>query len=121
VGVPFPTLPFEMVRARLSPTTFRHLVYFGRTVLPHEAVEVGFVDEIAPADVLLVRAQEVALQLARIPADTFALTKQTFTAPLLDRVSASASIDAAVLAAWRSPDVQNRMREYVDETIKRSR
>jgi enoyl-CoA hydratase len=121
VGVPFPMLPFEIVRARVSHAAFRHLVYSGRTVLPHEAVELGLVDEIAPADGLIVRARDIAQQLARIPAVTFALTKRTFTAPLLERVSASASLDADVLAAWRHPDVQNRIKEYVEETINRSR
>jgi enoyl-CoA hydratase len=121
VGVPFPTLPFEIVLARVSHAAFRRLVYFGSTVLPHQAVELGLVDEIAPADVLIARAREIAQQLACIPAVTFALTKRTFTASLLDRVSASASLDADVVVAWRSPDVQNRIKEYVEETIKRSR
>ena len=38
VGVPFPTLPFEIVGARVPQARFRDLVYSGRVVLPPEAL-----------------------------------------------------------------------------------
>ncbi|HXG88461.1 MAG TPA: enoyl-CoA hydratase/isomerase family protein [Vicinamibacterales bacterium] len=120
VGVPFPTLPFEIVGARVQPAAFRQLVYSGRTVQPHEALELGLIDEIADPATLLSRAREVADQLAQIPAKTFELTKRTFTAPLLDRVFASASLNAEVLEAWGHPEVQERVRAYVEKTVKRS-
>jgi enoyl-CoA hydratase len=117
VGVPFPTLPFEIVGARVSTRNFRQLVLSGRTVQPAEGVAVGFVDEIATADTLLPRAHEMAEQLARIPPVTFALTKRTFTEPLLERVRRSTSLNADALQAWASPAVQSRMREYVAATV----
>jgi enoyl-CoA hydratase len=117
VGVPFPTLPFEIVRARVSPAHFRHLVLSGRTVPPAEALVLGLIDEIAPQDVLLTRAQHTAEQLAEIPSIAFALTKRTFTEPLLARVRNAASLNDDVLEAWASPDVQARMRAYVEKTV----
>lgn len=117
VGVPFPTLPFEIVRARVSPGPFRDLVFTGRTVPPGEAVAVGLVDEIAPIDVLITRAQHAAERLADIPPMTFALTKRTFTEPILERVGRAASLNADVVAAWESPAVQARMRAYVEKTV----
>ncbi len=117
VGVPFPTLPFEIVRARVSPGAFRDLVFTGRTVPPGEAVAVGLVDEIAPIDVLITRAQHAAERLADIPPMTFALTKRTFTEPILERVGRTASLNADVVAAWESPAVQARMRAYVEKTV----
>lgn len=120
VGVPFPTVPFEIVGARVHPTTFRRLVYTASVVPPSEALELGLIDEIAAPDALLARACEVAEQLARIPAETFELTKRTFTAPLLDRVRACSALNLEVLEAWRSPRIQERMREYVEETIGKS-
>lgn len=119
VGVPFPTLPFEIVRARVIPGHFRDLVFTGRTVPPGEALAVGLIDEIAPADVLLSRAGHAAERLADIPPITFALTKRTFTAPILERVANAASLNADVLAAWESPAVQARMRAYVEKTVGR--
>lgn len=117
VGVPFPTLPFEIVRARVSPGHFRDLVFTGRTVPPQEAVAVGFVDEIAPLDVLMTRAQQAAERLADIPPITFALTKRTFVEPIRERIGAAASLNADVLAAWESPAVQARMRAYVEKMV----
>jgi enoyl-CoA hydratase len=117
VGVPFPSLPFEIVGARVSAQAFRQLVLSGRTVEPAEALQLGLVDEIAPADVLIARARGVAQQLANIPAITFGLTKRTFTEPVLERVRASAALNAEAIAAWASPAVQSRMREYVEKTV----
>lgn len=117
VGVPFPTLPFEIVRARVSPQQFRDLVFTGRTVPPPEALALGLIDEIAPLDVLMARAQHAAARLAAIPPITFALTKRTFTDPLLERVRGATSLNADVLEAWESGAVQARMRAYVDQTV----
>ncbi len=106
VGVPFPTLPFEIVGARVHPTAFRQLVYSGRSVEPHEALALGLIDEIAEPDALATRARDVADQLSQIPATTFALTKRTFNASLLDRVfapsrsHAPAEAQASAAKSW---------------------
>jgi enoyl-CoA hydratase len=117
VGVPFPPLPFEIVRARLSPPAFRDLVFSARTVLPAEALLIGLVDEVVPADALLARAEQHAGRLAAIPPVAFALTKRTFNEPVLTRVRAAEAINAGALAAWSSPAVQQRMRAYVEKTV----
>ena len=121
VGVPFPTLPFEIVGARVQSTKFRELVNTGRVVPPAEALALGLIDEIVEPATLLSRAGEVADELARIPAITFALTKRTFTSPLVARVDSSVSLNADVLEAWGNVDVQARMKEYVEKTVGRSR
>jgi enoyl-CoA hydratase len=117
VGVPFPALPFEIVRSRVSAAHLRDLVFTGRTVPPHEAIAMGLIDEIAPFDVLMTRAAHAAERLADIPPITFALTKRTFTDPLLDRVRGATALNADVLHAWEHPAVQARMRAYVEKTV----
>ena len=117
VGVPFPALPFEIVRARVLPTPFRDLVFTGRTVLPSEAIAVGLIDETAPADVLMTRAAHAAEKLAEITPVTFALTKRAFTEPLLERVRAAATLDRDVFEAWESSVVQSRIRAYLERTV----
>jgi enoyl-CoA hydratase len=119
VGVPFPSLPFEIVGARVPRAAFRGLVYSGRTVTAAEALPLGLIDEVSPADVLMTRAQHAADQLAQIPAVTFALTKRTFTEPILARVDAASRLNDDVLEAWASPAVQARMREYLEKTVGR--
>lgn len=117
VGVPFPTLPFEIMRSRLSPAPFHDLVFSGRTVLAPEALQLGLVDEIASSDTLIARAQHAAERLARTPPVTFALTKRALTGPVLARVNDAVALNAEAIAAWASPDVQQRMREYVEATV----
>lgn len=119
VGVPFPALPFVIVGARVPPNMFRQLVYSGRLASADEAVPLGLVDEaVEPAD-LLPRATTHAEALARIPAVTFGLTKRTFTSPLLARVRAEASLNADAQRAWATPDVQSRVRTYLEATVRR--
>jgi enoyl-CoA hydratase len=121
VGVPFPMLPFEIVSARVDHTRLRDLVYTGRVVEPAEAARVGFVDEVVEAAALMPRAISVAERLASVPTKTFALTKRTFTAPILARVQASIDLNAEVLTAWESPIVLHRIREYLEQTLGKSR
>jgi enoyl-CoA hydratase/carnithine racemase len=117
VGVPFPALPFEIVGARVSAQHFRHLVLSGRTVEPAEALHLGLVDEVVPADALATHARRAAEQLTQIPAITFQLTKRTFNAPVLERVRTAAALNAEAVAAWASLAVQSRIREYLEQTI----
>jgi enoyl-CoA hydratase len=121
VGVPFPTLPFEIMSARVERTRFRDLVYTGRVVEPPEALAVGFVDEVVQAETLLPRAVAVAERLAAVPPKTFELTKRGFTAPMLARIQSSIELDAEVVTAWESPSMHHRIREYLEKTIGKPR
>jgi enoyl-CoA hydratase len=117
VGVPFPSLPFEIMRARVPPPSFRQLVLSGRTVLATEALTLGLIDEVANADTLVRRAEETAARLARIPGVAFALTKRAFTDPVLERVERAGPLNDAVLEAWGHADVQTRIRAYLEQTV----
>ena len=119
VGVPFPMLPFVIVGSRVAPSAFRQLVFGARTVPAEEAVTLGLADEAIAPDALLARACEHAKKLTVIPPITFALTKRTFNTPLLERVNAESSLNAEAQQAWASPEVQSRIRAYVDATIRR--
>ena len=117
VGVPFPMVPFEIVRARVAPHVFRQLVFAGRTVEAQEAVGLGLADEAAPPESLMAQALKAAERLASIPAITFALTKRTFTAPVLERIASAARLNDEAIEAWSSAAVQQRIRAYVAETV----
>ena len=117
VGVPFPSLPLEMIAARLSPAVLRDVVYSGRTLPADEAVSIGFADEAVDAGQLLDRCLAAARELAAIPPATFALTKRAFTDAVLRRVKASGTTNADVVDAWASGDVHDAIRRYLDKTI----
>jgi enoyl-CoA hydratase len=118
VGVPFPALPLEIVAARVPAPALRQLVLFGRTMKAGEARELGLVDEVVEPDSLVPRACEVADQLARLPATSFALTKRAFCDALLERVRAASDRDTEVAAAWASPVVHARIRQYLERTVR---
>jgi enoyl-CoA hydratase len=119
VGVPFPMLPLEIARARLSARDARDLIYSARTVLPPEALALGLVDEIASPVDLMPRAMEAATRLMTIPAVSFALTKRAFVTPILARVEATTAINADVTQAWQGEEVLSSVRAFLDKRAKR--
>ena len=119
VGVPFPALPLQIVAARLADGPLRDLVFSGRTVQIDEAKTMGLIDEKCPSGMLLDRATEVALKLASIPPGAFALTKEAFYAPILDRVRQLADLNARVADAWMQQHTYDAIRAYLDKTIKK--
>ena len=119
VGVPFPALPLQIMAARLGDGALRDLVLTGRTVLIDEARTLGLIDEKCPAGMLLDRALEVAQRLAAIPAGAFALTKEAFYTPILQRTAQLADLNARVVEAWLQPHTYDTIRAYLDRTIKK--
>lgn len=118
VGVPFPTLGLEIMRAVLPPQHFQTVVYGGGNYGPDDALRMGLVDELADAGALLGRAEEVARDMASIPAETFAISKRAIRAPALERVARDGPArDAEVLAAWRSAPVREAIARFVERTL----
>lgn len=119
VGVPFPSVPLEVVRSVVPSRILRDLVYGGRLFAAAEALEAGLVDELVDSEALLERAVEVAQELGRIPAAAFKLTKQWVQEPFLRRLESSASAhDAEVLEVWSAPETHAAIRRYVEATLK---
>jgi enoyl-CoA hydratase len=121
VGVPFPVLPFEIVRARVAPAVFRSLVLDAVLLTPLDARNAGLVDALSAPDSLLDDAVKTATGLASIAASTFTLTKRALVEPILQRVSAAAPLDADICAAWEGRDVQVALAAYIERTLNRGR
>jgi len=119
VGVPFPMLPLEIVRARVTERDGRDLIFSARAVLPAEAKAMGLVDEVVPAAELLPRAMEAATRLSAIAPVTFGITKRAMVAPILARVRDGAAIDAEVTRAWQGDEVLSRVRAFLERRAKR--
>jgi enoyl-CoA hydratase len=119
VGVPFPALPLQIMAARLSDGALRDLVFTGRTVHVDEARALGLIDEKCPSGMLIDRAMEVAQRYATIPAGAFALTKEAFYTPILDRAKSLSSLNARVVDAWMQPHTYETIRRYLERTIKK--
>jgi enoyl-CoA hydratase len=119
VGVPFPALPLQIMAARVSDRSLRDLVFTGRTVQVDEAKSLGLIDEKCPSGMLIDRAMEVAQQLAAIPAGAFALTKEAFSSPVLERAKSLSDLNARVVEAWTQQHTYDTIRDYLDRTIKK--
>ena len=120
VGVPFPLTALEVVRHALSPQRFQSAVTMAATYPPPRALDLGFVDELAPADEVLDRALAVAEQLGAIPTPSFGLTKAAMRKPIVDRLAADAAAhDAGVVPVWQSAEVQAAIRAFMDRTVRR--
>jgi enoyl-CoA hydratase/carnithine racemase len=120
VGVPFPPVVFELMRAAVAPPVLRSLVYLGGTRGPADALAAGLVDEVCPAGTLLDRAVEVAERLASVPPVSFAIAKRQLLERVLRTVDGSEPVGSKeIAAAWADPAVQASIREFVRKTLER--
>ncbi len=118
VGVPFPTLPLEIVRFNTPRQHFPELVYTGRTHSPEAALQIGIVDNLVEPEDLMDRACDVAERLGAIPAESFNLTKRMIRQRTIDRYQKyHQTIDREALKVWSSPDIHRIIREYLQKTI----
>jgi enoyl-CoA hydratase len=118
VGVPFPALAFEIVRAAVPS---RHLVEFmlgGATYDADEALTLGWVDEITDADTLIENAMGAARRLASLSPPAFAQTKTQMRQPVVERLERSAAaIDKIAIETWAAAETLGRIRDYVARTL----
>ena len=106
VGVRFPRSGLEIVRYALGAASGR-VVLRADTAGRYEALRLGVVDEITEPAVLLDRAVALASQLGSYPAAAYAATKRDLQRPVLEAIHAGD--DAAVTAAWASPQTRQRL------------
>jgi enoyl-CoA hydratase len=84
---------------RLSKRHVHRSTANARLTAPSEAVDVGFLDEVVPADQLLDRAVEVATALAEtLDPPSYARTLAKTRGEILDRMSAQVAADRAAVA-----------------------
>lgn len=120
VGVPFPAVALECVRAVLVPARLQEAVLTGRTYGAEEALAIGLVDEVVEPEVLEEQALAAARSLAEAPAASFALTKRMLRRPLLQLLDDHArEVGDAMLATWCDPEVLARVEAYVERTLKK--
>ena len=119
VGVPFPSVAFEIMQAATAPHRFAEVMFGAATYAPDDAQVLGLVDEIVDA-ALIDRAVAAAEQLAALSPKAFGLTKQQMRHAAHERLQRDgARVDAEVREVWCAPDTLARMRDYVARTLKK--
>jgi len=111
VGVPFPAIAIEILQFAAGRDA-QQLAYSGATITADEAVSKGLIDEVVDAHQLMLRAEEVAHQLAAIPAESFRLTKLQLRGLAVDP-------DPAALEVWSDPAIHDHIKDYLARTVHR--
>ena len=119
VGVPFPTLVMEILRACVPPPRLQELLLCGGTFPPVQALASGLVDEVVAPDALLDSAVAAASRLAQLSAAAYATTKRNLRRPALDAWQArGAGGDAEIVAQWCSDETLGAIRAFVERTLR---
>lgn len=114
VGVPFPALAFEILRAAVPAEYLGEFAYSGATYITDDALDSGWIDETAEPEDLVEDALAVAQELAALPPAAFAMTKAQIRGPVAERLAVSGEeIDREVTELWCADDTLARVREYV--------
>ncbi|MFC4855287.1 enoyl-CoA hydratase/isomerase family protein [Actinophytocola glycyrrhizae] len=110
-GVPFPTVPLEVMRHAAGPAIDR-LVLTAAKLPREEAHRIGLVDELT--DDLLPTALARAAALAAAPAEVYALAKRRLHGPAHNRIAARREQDdPGVAELWSAPSTRERLRGFL--------
>jgi enoyl-CoA hydratase len=102
IGLPMPRVACEVLRLRLNPAARERAVILSEEFSPEQAMQVGFVDALVPAERLLDEAHAKASALLELDPEAHALSKKRLRAETLRRIRAGLPLDlsdAVVLGA----------------------
>lgn len=99
INFEMPRFGITLARHNVRGDRIEDLILPGAQIPAAEAVAVGFADEVAPADDVVARAQHKAAELAELPAEAYAGTKQRLRGDAADAVltDLDADIDALLV------------------------
>jgi len=114
LGIGLPAIVIESLRAAVPPASLLPIAFEGTLFAPGDALALGLVHELAPADALIARATAKAKTFAAQPSAAVAQVKHALRAPILERIARTADADATRwLDTWFSPPAQARLRAVV--------
>ena len=99
VGVPYPQAAIGVVVAELAPHAARIMALGNQLVDAKECLRLGVFDEIVEPDAVVSRALEVAAELAAMPADVYARTKDGLRGETIARLREAVATDP-LLDRW---------------------
>lgn len=117
VGVPFPLVALEILRAAVSPKDLPRIIYEGSTMRGPDAIACGLADEIIPSEQLLQTSIDTAQRLAKIPANSFRATKRHLRAPLRERMVTQQDAEKELRAVWTEPETIAAIRAFIATTL----
>jgi enoyl-CoA hydratase len=120
VGVPFPRVAVEIMRYTVGDVAARRLMMGALTHPPAEALAMGLVDRVVPAEELRTQAVTTARALAdEVPSDTFAATKIQLRRDSFERLDRYADEDATATLLWTRRTTDGWTQRYLESLTKR--
>jgi enoyl-CoA hydratase/carnithine racemase len=121
VGVPFPAVAMEIMRARTSPAFYEEVVLGGANYAAQDARDRGLVDRVVAGDQLLAEARSAAASLAAIRPEIYAFSKQQARGPVREAIELRKPLQQFELyALWESTETLAAIREFVARTLKKT-
>jgi enoyl-CoA hydratase/carnithine racemase len=120
VGIILPPMILAALRRQVGPRQAERLAVTGALISPQEALNVGLVDELAPAEQVVSCALEWCQALLEVPVEAMAVTRsnaRTDLAGLFDNFEAELE---TVTADWWRPQTQQALRAMVERLRKKS-
>jgi enoyl-CoA hydratase len=100
IGLNMPHTAVEMCRQRLTPAHFNRAMITSHIYSPTEALEAGFLDEVAPEKDLLDTARATAIRLSKYSRSAYAWSKQLTRAVTLERVHDAVAADEKIFHSF---------------------
>jgi enoyl-CoA hydratase len=114
LGIGLPVVVIETLRCQVPVPSLSRIAIDGTLFLPEEAVGVGLVQEVVPADELLPRSLQRASVLGAVPAPAFRHIKRGLRAPAVEAIRRAEATDAEAWAeTFFSAPAQERVRATV--------
>jgi enoyl-CoA hydratase/carnithine racemase len=121
IGVPLPWSVSVLIRASLPPTSWTDVALSGRNVGDDEAVRLGLVHDVLEPEDFEAACLEQLARLADKDGNALATTKRCLREGFLAEMTAQESYRAPeFIAAWFSPETQERRRKIVESLKKKS-
>ena len=120
VGVPFPTVAMEIMRARTGPSFYEEVTLGGASYTAQDARQRGLIDVVVEEGELLTEAISAAESLAAIRPDIFSFSKQQARQPVRAAIETNTRLNAArIQEIWESAEAREAIRGFVARTLKK--
>lgn len=121
VGIPLPPVILAGLRRLVGPRQAERLAVSGALLSPQEALDVGFVDELAPLERVVERGVEWCQRLLALPAEAMGGTRREARADVVALFAADLEPELLrVIASWWSPETQDTLGALVERLRKKT-
>ena len=121
VGIPLPPVILGGLRRLVGARQAERLGVSGVLLSPEQALAVGLVDELAPAEQIAERARNWCMQMLALPHEAMTATRRQARADLVDLFGSGLGAELeGVIDSWWSPSTQSTLRALVDRLKKKT-